>query len=92
VFFFCHRTNSDKNFNFYNNLIMLSPLKSILSNILRKEIIAVSSQVPESLRSLLERSDHQDPLERKQFEITNLNDLRDGALANIYDAQSHSRR
>ena len=70
---------------------MLSPFKSILSNILRKEINAVASQVPEGLRSLLERSDHQDPLERKQFEITNLNDLRNGALANIYDAQSHSR-
>ena len=48
----------------------------------------LSKQLPEGLRNLIEGEGDKDPLSRKQFDLTSLNDLQSGAEANLIDELS----
>lgn len=65
-------------------------LKSMVQRVLRKELksmtATVSQDLPEGLKALLQGQSDVSPLTRQQFKIESLNDLRDGALANVTDA------
>jgi serine protease SohB len=65
-------------------------IKSMVSKVLQKEMLTfgkamIANELPAGLKKLLQRESDRDPLIRKQFQITNLNELRAGAQANITD-------
>lgn len=66
-----------------------------LRRVLRSEVAAVASGLPPPLRELLEghsgSSRHADQLDKKQFEITSLNDKLAGAQAEIADSMGDGR-
>ena len=65
-------------------------LKSMVQRVLRNELKSMTSTVaqdlPEGLKALLQGQSDVSPLTRQQFKVECLNDLRDGALANVTDA------